>query len=179
MRWHTEQRRVSDLIPTPHNPRELTEKQYRDLEKSLQKFDLVEIPAINTTNQLLAGHMRLQILLALKRGDEVIDVRVPDRELTKAECDEYMVRSNKNTGQFSRDVLANNFGLEDLKDWGFSDFDLGLSGFTPNTDPLIDTDTATQAQIEEKAKELAEQMVKSSKTMHVTCPKCGHDFTVE
>ena len=153
MKWHTEQRKISDLIPTEHNPRQLTEKQFKDLKKSVEKFDLAEIPAINTDNQILAGHQRLKIMAALGRGAEVIDVRVPDRRLTKKECDEYLVRSNKNTGSFDFDLLSNNFEVEDLCEWGFEKIELGL-----NIDklPLDDND-----QTEAKDK---------------TCPKCGFVF---
>lgn len=126
MKWRTEKRIIRDLIHTSHNPRQLTKKQADDLRRSLEKFDLAEIPAINTTNQILAGHQRLAIMSMLGRKDEEIDVRVPDRELTKAECDEYIVRSNKNVGEWNVDVLANSFDVEALKDWGFSDEELGL-----------------------------------------------------
>jgi hypothetical protein len=41
--------------------------------KSLKRFNLVEIPVINLDDQILAGHMRIAILIELGRGDEVID----------------------------------------------------------------------------------------------------------
>ncbi len=61
MKWHTEQQKISELIPTGHNPRRLTERQEKDLRRSLEKFDLVEIPAINKDGQILAGHQRLKV----------------------------------------------------------------------------------------------------------------------
>lgn len=127
MIWHTEKRKVSDLVPTAHNPRKLTDKQSKDLEASLKKFDLVEIPAINLDDQILAGHQRLKILSSIGRGDEIIDVRVPDRLLTKEECDEYIVRSNKNTGEWDLEKLTNCFDLSNLKEWGFDESELGLN----------------------------------------------------
>ena len=122
--WHTEKRKISDLIPTDGNPRQLTDKQYKDLKKSLNKFDLAEIPAINQDNSILAGHMRLKILAELK-GDHEIDVRVPNRPLTKKEAEEYLIRSNKNTGEWDMDALSN-FDVEDLVEWGFEDGELGV-----------------------------------------------------
>jgi len=123
--WHNEKRKISDLIPTENNPRILSEKQKKDLEKSINKFDLAEIPAINTNNKILAGHMRLKILKSLK-GDIEIDVRVPNRELTEKEAQEYLIRSNKNTGEWDFDILANEFNEVELIDWGFEDFELGM-----------------------------------------------------
>lgn len=116
--WHTEQRKISDLIPFDGNPRQLTEKQVADLKKSVERFNIVEIPAINLNNKILAGHQRLKILQVLGRGEEVIDVRVPNRELTPEEEKEYLIRSNKNTGEWDWDALAN-FGSDDLMEWGF------------------------------------------------------------
>ena len=105
--WHTEQRKISDLVPFVGNPRELTEKQAQDLEASLRRFNLVEIPAVNVNQRILAGHQRLKIMQILGRGGEVIDVRMPNRELTEEEEREYLLRSNKNTGQWNDDELAN------------------------------------------------------------------------
>ena len=50
--WHTEQRKVSDLIPNPENPRKMSEKQAEELKKSVEKFNLAEIPAINTDKEI-------------------------------------------------------------------------------------------------------------------------------
>jgi len=112
MKWSTVKRKISDLIPYEQNPREMTKKQVKDLEASLNKYDLVEIPAINTDNTILAGHQRLNILGMLGRQDEEIDVRIPDRLLTHDEAKEYNYRSNLNTGQWDEDILAS----QD-KDW--------------------------------------------------------------
>ena len=122
--WRTEQRKVKELLACPYNPRKLSEEQKRQLIKSLQKFNLAEIPAINLNNQILAGHQRVAALLALGRGEEAIDVRVPNRELRKDEADEYMVRSNRNVGEWDFEGLGKNFNFEFLKETGFNDFEL-------------------------------------------------------
>lgn len=126
MNWSTQKRKINDLIPYSANPRQMTEKQVEDLKKSLEKFDLVEIPAINTDNTILAGHQRLRIMQLLGRGEESIDVRVPDRLLTPEEVQEYNIRSNKNTGGWDFEILANSFELEDLIAWGFTDEELSI-----------------------------------------------------
>jgi hypothetical protein len=66
-------------------------------------------------------------MIELGKADEEIDVRVPNRPLTEEEFREYLIRSNKNTGGWDFDVLANSFEVDELHDWGFSDQDLGLS----------------------------------------------------
>jgi DNA modification methylase len=121
--WHTESRLVDDLIPYEKNPRTLSDKQRRDLEASITKFNLVEIPAINTDNTIVAGHARLKIMQALGRGQEEIEVRVPNRLLTKSEFEEYLLRSNRNTGSWDYEILKS-FDTSFLLDIGFDDGDL-------------------------------------------------------
>jgi len=104
--WHNEKRKVNELIPFEKNPRKITPKQQEDLKKSLEKFNLVEIPAIDTDNKIIAGHQRLKILQILGRGEEEIDVRLPNRKLTDEEFEEYNIRSNKNTGEWDYNLLA-------------------------------------------------------------------------
>ena len=122
--WKTEKRKLSDLVPASYNPRKLTEKQYQNLKDSLEKFGLAEIPAINTDNLVLAGHQRLKVLTDIFGKDHEIDVRVPNRKLTDAEAKEYNIRSNKNTGEWDWDILANDFEITDLIDWGFKEEEL-------------------------------------------------------
>ena len=121
--WHTESRRVDDLTPYEKNPRTLSDKQRRDLEVSITKFNLVEIPAINTNNTVIAGHARLKIMQALGRGQEEIEVRVPNRSLTKSEFEEYLLRSNQNTGSWDYELLKD-FDTSFLLDIGFDEGDL-------------------------------------------------------
>lgn len=121
--WHTEVRKVDDLVPYVKNPRTLSAKQQKDLEASITKFNLVEIPAINTDNTVVAGHARLKIMQLLGRGQEEIEVRVPNRELTKSEFEEYLLRSNKNTGSWDYELLKS-FDTSFLLDIGFDDTDL-------------------------------------------------------
>ena len=129
LKWHTEKRIINQLIPYENNPRIMTEKQKADLQKSLEEFDLVEIPAIDTDNKIIAGHQRLKIMQLLGRGNEEIDVRVPNRKLTEDEFKRYNLRSNKNVGSWNWDLLAN-FDEELLIDVGFSEVE--LSGFASN-----------------------------------------------
>jgi DNA modification methylase len=123
LQWQTEKRTVNDLVPHAKNPRTLSDQQRKDLEASITKFNLVEIPAINTDNGVLAGHARLKIMKALGRGKEEIDVRVPSRALTPKECEEYLLRSNRNTGSWDYELLKA-FSTEFLLEIGFDDNDL-------------------------------------------------------
>jgi len=91
LEWFTVQKKVDDLIPQKINPRSITKKQLEDLKRSLEKYNLVEIPAIDLDGTILAGHMRVKILKILCRGNELIDVRVPNRKLTEDEAKGYLI----------------------------------------------------------------------------------------
>lgn len=119
LEWTTEQRKVSDLIPYNYNPRKISEIEKERLRKSLEKFNLVEIPVIDVDNTLIAGHARVVILFELNRGDEFIDVRVPNRKLTDEEFKEYNLRSNILNGEFDFDKINQFFKEIDLESIGF------------------------------------------------------------
>ncbi|TPG71990.1 DNA modification methylase [Hymenobacter nivis] len=114
LEWHNAQRRVRELVPLSYNPRTLTEEGRARLTRSIQKFNLAEVPAVNLDNVVLAGHQRLAVLLDLGRGDELIDVRMPNRQLTKDELDEYNVVSNVGAGVWDYQSLLDNFSHLDL-----------------------------------------------------------------
>lgn len=124
LQWHTETRVVSSLIPNGNNPRTMSPKQIEDLKKSLKKFNLVEIPVIDTDNKVIAGHQRLMVLKLLGREKERIEVRVPNRKLTKQEYDQYLLSSNRIHGDWDWEKLAENFGQDLLRESGFDDVDL-------------------------------------------------------
>ena len=147
--WQTEKRKVDDLVPHAKNPRTLSEKQRKDIEASITKFNLVEIPAINTDNGVLAGHVRLKIMQALGRGQEEIDVRVPSRTLTAKECEEYLLRSNQNTGSWDYELLKA-FDTSFLLEIGFDDTD--LSNIWDDVLELEDDDFNEEKEVEKAKK---------------------------
>ncbi|MES2224202.1 MAG: DNA modification methylase [Patescibacteria group bacterium] len=117
--WCTEKRAIKDLLPFKHNPRKMSEKQISDLKKSLNKFDLVEIPAINKNNKIIAGHQRLAVMQLLGRGEEEIDVRVPNRMLTQTEYNQYLITSNKVHGDWDENIIFEHFDTNLLLESGF------------------------------------------------------------
>lgn len=140
--WHTEKRRVKDLIPYHPNPRKMTKDQVEQLKRSLQKFDYCELVAIQPDNTIIAGHMRVKAMLLLGWGKQEIEVRVPNRTLSIGEMREYLIRSNKNVGDWDYDVLGNEWDVNDLHEYGFSADDLGI---------FLDRDNSDQEE-EEKEK---------------------------
>jgi ParB-like chromosome segregation protein Spo0J len=97
------------------------------LRASIESCGYVEPIAINTDGTILSGHARKKILIESWLTE--VDVRVPERALTDAEQREVLIRMNKNTaGEWDMDILANEFEIMDLKEWDFTDRDLGMNG---------------------------------------------------
>jgi len=139
--WSTEKCSLKDLVPASYNPRKLTKKQYDDLRASLEKFNLAELPVVNTDMTILAGHMRVRLMTDLYGKDYVIEIRKPNRFLTEEEAKEYNIRSNKNTGEWDFDLLANEFSAEELQQYGFQEYELG---FMSEKEVLMDKDDLTK-----------------------------------
>ena len=142
---------IKDLKPATYNPRQISTKQYKDLKASVKKFGLVDPIIVNKDMTVIGGHQRLKICKELKHIE--IDCVVLD--LSKEEERELNIRLNKNTGDFDMDILANEFDIDELVDWGFKHIDLDI-----NIDKIVDDnidDSATITIKEEdliKAKEL-------------------------
>ena len=148
--WRTERRKVDDLVPYEKNPRVLSQKQLEDLKRSLKKYNLVELPAINTDGKICAGHQRIKILQLLGRGEEEIEVRVPNRKLTDKEFRDYLLTSNRSGGSWDFEKLAAEFDLGELLTAGFDSLD--LSNIYDNNLEIIDDEFEEEKEIE-KAKD--------------------------
>jgi ParB-like chromosome segregation protein Spo0J len=115
--------KINKLKPAKYNPRQISTKQYNDLKKSIEKFGLVDPIIVNKDMTVIGGHQRLKICKELKHIE--IDCVVLD--LSKEEERELNIRLNKNSGEFDMDILANEFDIDELVDWGFKHIDIGLN----------------------------------------------------
>ncbi len=119
LHWSTKQFKVNQLLQLEFNPRKITEEKKKQLSESLDKFNLVEIPAVNTDLKIIGGNQRIEALILAGRGDEEIDVRYPSRTLSLKEVKEYNLISNSHVGEFDLDLLIANFKDVDFSDIGF------------------------------------------------------------
>ena len=120
--------KINKLKPAKYNPRQISTKQYKDLKESIEKFGLVDPIIVNeyfveNYYVVIGGHQRLKICKEL--GYKDIDCIVLN--LNKEEERELNIRLNKNTGDFDMDILANEFDIEELTDWGFKHIDLDIN----------------------------------------------------
>ena len=119
-----ESKLIKDLKPAKYNPRQITKKQYSDLKESIKKFGLVDPIIINQNgNVVVGGHQRLKICKELKH----IDIECVVLDLNKEQERELNIRLNKSGGEWDMDILANEFDIKELKEWGFKDIEFGLN----------------------------------------------------
>jgi ParB-like chromosome segregation protein Spo0J len=118
-----EQIKASKLKPATYNPRQISTKQFKDLSKSIATFGLVDPIIVNKDFTVIGGHQRLKVLNEMQT-DTIPCVVL---NLSKEKERELNVRLNKNTGDFDIDILANEFDIDELVDWGFKHIDLDVN----------------------------------------------------
>ena len=146
--WTNEKRRLSELIPWERNPRQINKDQAKRLAQSFDEFGQVETIAIGPGAEVYNGHQRLNVLLDKHGGDYEVEVRVASRALTEKEREKLTIYLHKGAaGEFDFDILANEFELDDLLDWGFEPKELDLDLWAkdePPEDPGAQIDKAEE-----------------------------------
>lgn len=153
LNWRTEMRKINDLVLFEENPRTITEHQMEILKRSLKKFNLVELPAIDSDGTILAGNQRIRALQLLGRGEEEIPIRTPNRKLSKKEAEEYLLTSNRSGGTWNYEILKS-FDMDLLIDVGFEESDLSVF------DDLLETED-DQFDVEKEIEEAKKTNIKT------------------
>ena len=118
MNWHTETRKISELKNWESNPRTISEENFDELVSSIDDLGNFEPLVIDIDGTVIAGNQRLRV--AQKLGQTEVEVSVPERKLTEQEIKKIGVISNRHSGEWDMDKLANEF--EDvLEELGFDD----------------------------------------------------------
>jgi len=157
--------RVSDLHPSPRNPRTITKERFADLCASLREAPdhLIARPLIALpTGEVLAGNMRL--MAAREIGRETVPVVYMDLDDRRQR--ELLLRDNASYGDWHQDQLAElvyELGMETGGDFTFT-------GLGP--------DEITEL-LESVSPEGGEVEVPEIEAPVTTCPKCGHSWESE
>ena len=113
---------ISQVRIDPNNPRSLNKEKFKKLKSSVKEFpEMLEVrPLVVAEGVVVGGNMRL---LAMKdlgyREVSVIDVT----EWTQEKRDEFMIKDNLSFGDWDYDLLANEWNIDDLTDWGMDLWD--------------------------------------------------------
>ena len=116
LKWHTEQVRWVDMVTFDKNARKIKVENRKNLAESLKEFDVVDIPTLDVDNIIIGGHQRCMTMIHAGRGEELTDVRKPNRKLTEAEFKKLnlILNSDKYRGEFDLMMLRDNFSEFDL-----------------------------------------------------------------
>lgn len=110
--------KIDELTPTENNPRQINQKDFEKLKKSLKEFpEMKEIRevVIDENNRILGGHMRVRALKEL--GEKTVFVKQVFG-LTEEQKNEFVIKDNIANGEWDFDTLANEWDLEKIQDWG-------------------------------------------------------------
>lgn len=114
-----------DLLKThPDNPRAIRDGQFKVLCESIKNNpDYFETrPILCNKNMIIfAGNMRF--LAAKEVGLKEVPVAIMD--ISEERQKEIMIRDNKNNGEWNFDLLANNFDVDKLLEYGFGEEEFG------------------------------------------------------
>ena len=165
------------------NPRQITERQMQQLTGSLSELgDLSGIVHDLNSDEIVGGNQRgrafnidlCEIELVTDQLDD------PDAQGTVAhgfivwkgkryayrqvrwtpeQCAQANIQANKLGGTWDFDILANEFEISDLLEWGFEPHEFGLDGLG-DFDPVGEDE---QPRLDQKKP--------------ITCPHCGEEFT--
>lgn len=109
---------IGTIIPNPTNPRIIKDDKFKKLVKSIQEFpQMLELrPIVVDGNMVvLGGNMRLKACIAA--GLKEVPIIVAD-QLTDAQKGEFIIKDNVGFGEWDWDLLANEWDVEALQDWG-------------------------------------------------------------
>jgi hypothetical protein len=129
--------KIGTVKPNPNNPRLIKDDKFAKLVKSIQDFpQMMEIRPIVVNDDMivLGGNMRLKA--AKEAGLKTIPI-IKASDLTEEQQREFIIKDNVGFGQWDWDMIANEWDVEQVGEWG-----LDVPVFTtldePTGDDLID-----------------------------------------
>jgi len=109
---------IKEIKENPNNPRKLDKDKYQKLLKSIQDLpQMLEYRPIvvNSDMVVLGGNMRLKALKELKYKE--VPIIIAD-ELSEDQQKEFLIKDNLGYGVWDWDMIANEWDLPLLEDWG-------------------------------------------------------------
>lgn len=110
--------KIKDLKPTEKNPRQLSEKGFKQLKKKMNKypkFITAREVVIDENMRILGGHQRVKVAEA--EGKDTIRVKQVFG-WTEEEKDNFIISDNVAEGEWDFDILANEWEPEFLQENG-------------------------------------------------------------
>lgn len=109
---------IKEVKPNPSNPRTIKDAKFKKLVQSIKDFpQMLELRPIVVDKDyiVLGGNMRLKACLAA--GLKEIPILIAD-QLTEEQKAEFIIKDNVGFGDWDWDVLANEWPVDKLEEWG-------------------------------------------------------------
>lgn len=109
---------IAKVKENPSNPRFIKDYKFKKLVKSIKTFPemLEKRPIVVDENMVvLGGNMRYKACKAAGLFEIWIDIA---DDWTEEQKKEFIIKDNSSFGEWDWDILANEWNVDDLKDWG-------------------------------------------------------------
>jgi hypothetical protein len=109
---------IDKILINPNNPRLIKDDKFKKLCKSIQEFpEMLELRPIvvNKDMIVLGGNMRLKACQEIGLTEVPIIVA---ENLTEEQQREFLIKDNVSGGEWDWDILANEWEVEQLTEWG-------------------------------------------------------------
>lgn len=121
IKWTNTTIKLGDLVPWEHNPRYSTEVQAERITDSHRVFGQAETLAIDSENNVLNGHQRLNAWLAEYGPDFEIDARKADKIFDEAEKQAFTAMLHA--------AAVGSWDFAEIANWGWDADELASFGF--------------------------------------------------
>jgi len=153
--WETIKIKICELKEFEANPRFINKPEFEKLVKGIKQDGYHTTIKVNHEYKMIGGHQRRKALLAAGyMPHDLIEVKIPKRVLTDDEFRRINIRDNLQYGEYDYDILANEYEIEKLVEWG-----MNLKAFPDVMPPEL-----------EKEEEPKETKFKEY------CPTCGQEM---
>ncbi len=125
--------KISEVKLNPNNPRLIKDDKFKKLVKSIEEFpEMLDIRPIvvNADMVILGGNMRFKA--CKEAGLKEIPCIIADN-LTDEQQREFLIKDNTSGGEWDFEMLANEWDVEQLEDWG-----LDVGGFDVDEEDMSD-----------------------------------------
>jgi site-specific DNA-methyltransferase (adenine-specific) len=110
--------KIKDIKSNPNNPRVIKDDKFHKLCESIKAFPkMLELRPIvvNDDMVVLGGNMRLKALKHLGLTEAPV---IKASELTEDQQRQFIIKDNAGFGEWDWDMLANEWNIEELEQWG-------------------------------------------------------------
>ena len=109
---------INEIITNSNNPRICRDAKFKLLVKSIREFpEMLNLRpiVIDENNIILGGNQRYRACIEAGLTDVPV---IHANNLTEEQKKQFIVRDNVSTGDWDFDLLANEWSIQDLDNWG-------------------------------------------------------------